>query len=117
MMIARTLLKITKDIQLIKNIKNNQLLAIKLFKIFKGRSIPFLYYIFPRNGLKLFHSYFLSDSTETKLIYLYFMGEPIKGLPKWSVSGSICMLNMCLNDFTLPNLSMTQCFILMLMIL
>ena len=47
MMIARTLLKITKDIQLIKNIKNNQLLAIKLFKIFKGRSIPFLYYIFP----------------------------------------------------------------------
>ena len=74
-------------------------------------------YGFPRNGLKLFHSYFLSDSTETKLIYLYFMGEPIKGLPKWSVSGSICMLNMCLNDFTLPNLSMTQCFILMLMIL
>ena len=46
MMIARALLKITKEIQLIKNIKDNQLSAVTLFKIFKGRAIPFLYYIF-----------------------------------------------------------------------
>ena len=32
-------------------------------------------YGFQRNALKLFHSYFLRDSTEAKLIYLYFMGE------------------------------------------
>ena len=47
MMIARALLKIIKEIRLIKNIKNNDLLAIRLFKIFKDELFHFYIIFFP----------------------------------------------------------------------